>query len=653
MNNSFRLPTRLWLLGLGLLTSSPVIAQTFYSNGATVFINAGGTLTVNGDLSQRGAALLRTTGAATVAGSLSSAPASTLDLSTGLLAVAGDVAHQGTTAGTTGTLRLSGPAAQRVGLAGGTVPNLTVDKASGTATLAQPLQVRRVLTVAGAGNLATGGQTLTLLSDASGTALLVNSGAGQVMGAATVQRYIDGTRNPGNGYRHYAAPVSNTTVADLATTGFAPVVNAAYNTAAAPGTVTPFPTVFGYDQALLNRTNASSAFDKGWFSPQATTEALEPGRGYAVQIGASELVDFVGTLSQGTVAVPVARNAAGTLNAAEAGFQLLGNPYASPLDFSLMADADLGGLDKSFYVVQSSGPYAGSYRSFINGVPAGGGGVSSSQGFFMHSSVPGSTGTVTFRNSQRVTDYATQPTFQRAAEVRPLVQLDLRSPAGAADAFYAYAEAGATVAFDRRYDAAKLPNSTGLNLAAQLAGGERVAIDGRPAFTAATALPLAVGVPAAGTYELAAAQVLNLPAGLVPYLRDAQTGTTTALSAGSSYRFTVSAAEAAALVQGRFTLQFAAATPLAASSAALAAAVALYPNPARTYATVVVPGLVGATAVQLDLLNALGQVVRRQQAALPAAGATCILPTADLASGVYVLRLTAGAACVAKRLTIE
>ena len=128
------------LLGLGVLGASPLAASAqavVTNNGGTLFVNTGGTLQVNGGLAQTGSALLRTVGTATVSGDLTAAAVSTLDLSTGTLNVTGNVAHAGTTAGTTGTLRLAGTAAQSLGLAGGTVPNLTVDKASGAATLAQ------------------------------------------------------------------------------------------------------------------------------------------------------------------------------------------------------------------------------------------------------------------------------------------------------------------------------------------------------------------------------------------------------------------------------------------------------------------------------------------------------------------------------------
>jgi hypothetical protein len=68
--------------------------------------------------------------------------------------------------------------------------------------LSNPVAINQVLTVGGAGNLNLNGQALTLLSSSVGTALVVNAGAGRVVGnTAVVQRYIDGSLNSGAGNR--------------------------------------------------------------------------------------------------------------------------------------------------------------------------------------------------------------------------------------------------------------------------------------------------------------------------------------------------------------------------------------------------------------------------------------------------------------------
>ncbi|RZL13334.1 MAG: hypothetical protein EOO62_08420, partial [Hymenobacter sp.] len=70
------------------------------------------------------------------------------------------------------------------------VRSLTTTNASDV-TLSAPVSVAQTLTVGGAGNLQLNGQALTLLSSRAGTALVVNSGSGAVLGnTATMQRYL-------------------------------------------------------------------------------------------------------------------------------------------------------------------------------------------------------------------------------------------------------------------------------------------------------------------------------------------------------------------------------------------------------------------------------------------------------------------------------
>ncbi len=535
------------------------------------------------------------------------------------------------------------------------VRNLTTTNASDV-VLTAPLTVTQVLTVGAAGDFALSGLALTLPSGAAGTALVVNASTGIVRGnTATMQRYLDPSRNSGRGYRHYASPVAGSTVASLTTAGFTPEVSQAsvYNAAAAPGTVTPFPTVFGYDQSRLGTvSNAYAAFDRGFFAPASLSAPLAVGRGYAVHLDATAVVSFTGQLTSGDLTLSLARNPATSAEASEAGWHLVGNPYPAPLDFSLVAPADRPGLDASCYVFESTGPYAGAYRAYVNGV-GGSPLIGSSQGFFVRVSEGQTAGTLAFRNSQRLTTFGTQVAMRRtAADHRPLVQLDLRAPGGATDSFYAYAEAGATAGVDAQYDARKLPNSTGLNLAGATSAGAGLAIDGRAAFTPATVLPLTVGVPDAGTYTLTASSLRNLPAGLSAYLADAATGQIMNLSQQPRYTFTVTAAQATAPLTGRFALRFGAAAALSASAAPPAPELAIYPNPAHGSFTVVLPAGLGPGAAHVQLLNSLGQVVRQQVVAVAASGARFTMLTTGLATGVYSLRLQAGTTLV-RRVVVE
>ena len=567
--------------------------------------------------------------------------------------------------GNTGSVRLSGSRSfsndasyiyngTLAQVTGGALPtqvrNLTTTNANNV-TLNAAATVMQALTVGSSGNLVLNGRALTLPSGATGTALVVNTGTGIVQGnTALMQRYIDPSVNAGLGYRHYSTPVAATTVADLTTSGFAPVLNSAYNSSASPGQVTPFPTVFGYDQSRLATVSSNyTAFDKGWFSPLSSSDALTVGRGYTVNITASEKIDFSGTLNNGDQAVALARNTGAT--AADAGWALVGNPYPAPLDWSLVNAGDRPSLDAAMYVFESSNQYSGNYRTYANGVgstPL----IGSSQGFFVRVSTGQTTGNLIFRNAQRVTSYATQVPMRRGtADIRPLVQLDLQGTNGPVDALFVYAEAGATSSFDSQYDAVKLPNPSGLNLAVVVANMPAQAIAGLAKFTTATVLPLSIGVPASGGYTLRAAQLLNLPSGLDAYLFDTQTNQQINLRQQASYSFSVSPQQAAQAITNRFELRFGpTAGPLATTGNHAAPELLVFPNPAHTQFTVALPTIAGTAPVKAAIYNSLGQQVR---ADILLSAIETMVDVAGLAKGIYTIRVQTGTTPIVKRVVIE
>ena len=536
------------------------------------------------------------------------------------------------------------------------VQNLGVNNAAGL-SLTSPLSVANILTLT-SGVLTTNNQ-LTLLSSASGTAAVARpngSTTGTTTGSVTVQRYIDPSINPGLGYRHYSSPVVSTTFSDLSTSGFTPVLNTAYNSSPMPGTVTPYPNVFGYDeQRVLTTTNNLPAFDKGWFVP---TGSMEQGRGYSVNIAASEKVDFVGMLTFANVNKTLTRAAS-----AAAGWHLLGNPYAAPLDLSTITIP--AGIDNAVYIYESTGQYTGTYRSYVNGI----GGlpiVPVAQGFFVRATTNGAVFPMSFSNTDTSAvatatafhrSLGTQPltsamattataSRRRSAGTQPLVQLTLRDDARTqADDAYVYFEAGATAGYDSRYDAEKLPNTTGLNLATST-GSQLLAINGLPALATATIVPLTVATPAAGAFTLETAQLANLPTGTVVHLVDALTGTRTVLAASSSYRFTLAGTSAA----GRFALEFQPAAVLPTTNAqTLAAQVQLYPNPATDRFHLAVPLAAASQPVAVKLTNALGQTVLTRTLTTAEAD----FDVHSLAAGVYHLHLTLGTTQVVRRVVVE
>jgi hypothetical protein len=643
-----------------LVVNTPTTIPAGTYNSITVTSTGAGTLagnvTVNTSLTVQSGGTL-TDGCALIsgAGSFTLAAGATLSI----------CAAQGiTTSGASGTVQVTGTRSfspdasyvyngSAVQVTGGGLPsqvrNLSITNTQNV-TLSQGVAIAQVLTISDRGSLIqpSAAASITLLSDATaGTALLVNKSSGFLDGpTTTIQRAIDGSTNAGSGYRHFAPPVYGATIGDLTTAGFTPIVNSLYNTQGA--SVQPFPTVYSYEESRVSDTGVpGSGFDKGWVSPNDLTDQLFNAKGYTLQLPATAKLSVTGRVfNNGGVGLGVYR----TGSDADAGWSLVGNPYASPIDWSLVDASDRAGLDAAMYVFESTGPYTGSYRSYANGIgsnpiiPLG-------QAFFVRVSSGQTEGLMFFKGSQRVTTFNATSFKRTTADLRPQLALSLSS-ATLHDITYLYQEAGATTGVDAEYDAVKMSNSNGLNLS-QLATTTRLAINGLPALNAATSVPLVVGVPAAGTYTLSPTTLSNLPAGLDAYLRDAQTGRMVKLAVGSGYSFDVTATQAATPVLGRFTLQFSPATPLATAPALAPELVGVYPNPAHGSFTVTVPAVAGATQVQAELVNTLGQVIRRHAAALPASGASFNVHTAELAAGVYVLRLQAGDTTLTKRVVVQ
>ncbi|GAA4370932.1 hypothetical protein GCM10023185_45910 [Hymenobacter saemangeumensis] len=520
------------------------------------------------------------------------------------------------------------------------VRELIVSTTGGNLTLTNSLAIAQVLRITtpdfNYGNLDLGGRTLTLRSSAAGTALIHNDGNGSVLantGTCRMERYITPSLNPGAGYRHFSSPIPDMTIGQLATTGFTPVLNQAYNTSATPTSVTPFPNVFGYDQTRLSTaTNNLDAFSKGWVVPTASTP-MAPAHGYTVHVPASAVLTFTGSsFNQGQ---PGRFISPGRGPQADAGWVLVGNPYPSPFDLSVPGAQARINLDAANYVFESTSTYGGQYRAFVNGIGSGSPLLAAGQGFFVRMSVAGQNSALSFARGGRLTSFASQVPFRRGtADTRPQVALRLQA-AGLSDVAHVYAEAGATPQVDAAFDAVKMANPSGLNLAT-LSGTEQLAIDGRPALTAGTVLPLTVQVPSAGAASFTAV-LSNLPAGLTAYLHDAATGTRQDLGLQPAYSFT---AGQAGTMSGRFALVFGPANGLLGTASAQAAALALYPNPARSQATLTLLAQPAARVVRLH--DALGRAVREQL--LPAGAHTAVLDLGGLSTGLYTVRCGAATA---------
>ncbi|MES2389440.1 MAG: T9SS type A sorting domain-containing protein, partial [Bacteroidota bacterium] len=375
----------------------------------------------------------------------------------------------------------------------GKVRNLTVNNEYNV-SLSNPVSVSRVLDLK-LGFLFTNDQ-LTLLSDAGGTAMVINN-VGRTIGTAKVQRYITATVNSGTGYRHYSSPVVNQSLSGLTSTSgnFTPMLNTDYNTAARPGSVTPFPNVFTFDESRISTQH--DTFSLGWKVP---TGIMETCRGYSVNIGANQTLQVSGDLVNAETSVDFTGGSANN-----SGWLLAGNPYPSPIDWNLV-QADLGGqFENAIYTAQSTGQYAGRYGSYVNGVANNGGSryLASMQGFFMRANLNNS-GTLFFQNTHRVTTYM-NPSFYRTESRADLIRLQLSAAGSADDETVIYFENDAFGGFDKDKDAGKV-HAGGMSLYS-LNGSEHFSINCLPSEmlnSSNTRVRLAYASVAEGIHTLSA-----------------------------------------------------------------------------------------------------------------------------------------------------
>lgn len=130
------------------------------------------------------------------------------------------------------------------------------------------------------------------------------------------------------------------------------------------------------------------------------------------------------------------------------------------------------------------------------------------------------------------------PALAASAQV-PLFQLDIQAASSTlTDPTYVYVQDGATTDFESAYDAEKLSNSSGLNLATITPSGQRLAINAVPpeAFDAPLTIGLFVGIPQQDQYTLVVTQLANFSFSNV-YLVDDVQQTRQLLALGTTYSF--------------------------------------------------------------------------------------------------------------------
>lgn len=465
--------------------------------------------------------------------------AGTLNVNTGTLKLAGTVTNSGTITASNGAVEFNGTSAQTIPAATfttNTVNNLRISNTAGV-TLGGALNIKGIL-IAATGNLNSAGN-LTLVSSATQTALIDGSGTGNVIGNVTMQRYLAA----GFGYKYFSSPVTAATV-----NSFSSFVD--LNAA--------FPNFYRYIENVAI---------SGWTAYTSTSAPLVPLQGYAADFGPTTqplMVSITGVVNNGAISATLQNhNQPYTL-----GFNLVGNPYPSPVNWDLGAGWTKTNIDNAIYFFDSgsTSQYTGTYCSYINGVSSDGIAspvIASMQGFFIHVSNGAYpvTGTLGLNNAARVNDLS--PVFHKATmslreRVRPRILLRLSAgfanEAHSSDPIVIYVADDATTKFDSQLDAIKFLNTNEHvpNFYSVSEGNFKLAINALPDIDSTTVIPLTLQSDKNGTIEFVLRDLENLPDNLYTYLFDAKTGKNHLMEKGTQLSISLNTGN----YENRFSIRF-------------------------------------------------------------------------------------------------
>ncbi len=473
------------------------------------------------------------------------------------LLLAGNFTNDGVFNQGTGTVTFSN-AANGTKTISGTQPtrfyNLDVNNntANPDVSIAGTVNLLNVLTLSSGAILDADGPggtgVLTLISsadnptaDGSIASLL---GASAVTGNVTVQRYmaIEGANNA-RIYRYISSPVQAPAVSQIQSE--IPVTGTFTGTSTCTGCGTN-QSMFLYNESVIIDTNASGGnnFDDGYedFPNAANSETLTAGRGYSlfvrgninpVAAAGSAKWDVRAAINSGTINFNAFTTFTSSGVLANDGWNLVGNPFPSTIDWDAASGWTRTGLNNAIYMLDN-GQVSPVYATYVGGVGTNGGSryIATGQAFFVKSDG----GPINFRATESVKSAGTQTTFFREAGEKDIIRIALKKGNVSDETIIRFNES-ATDGFDAQFDAYKLKNQT-FNLSSVI-GESKYAINALNEISCSTSLKLNISDAPVGTYQLELSQSDSFEAGVEVVLMDEFLGKTIDARSQSSYQFEI------------------------------------------------------------------------------------------------------------------
>ncbi|MFM7725777.1 MAG: hypothetical protein ACKO7B_03685 [Flavobacteriales bacterium] len=419
----------------------------------------------------------------------------------------------------TSTVVFKGQQAQDVGFESGAATtsfyNLTIDNDGYNVSLTPSMVTVTGLVSMLEGTLQTNGN-LRLISNSTGSASIgeIKSGA-SVSGNVELQRFTPSIPNSNGAWFNLACPILGQTIQDwnddVVTTGF-------------PGSDYPS---YGFNNVQYYNESAPGTMGSGYVPATNVTNSLNSNnRGYYVWLGgATQNLDNTGLIQSGQVSVPLSYTVTTPGGIFDYGWNLVGNPYPSEVDWNLVS-ASLTG-PKVYYVYDyQSNTYK--FRNATTNTGTASRYIAHSQGFMVKVNAAGQN--LVFQETHKTN---TGAAFERSEDADDSFVALRLSKGQLSDESMIVFDNNATVNYDER-DVADLqsPAETAVEMTLQSADGAPLAQDARP-FAAELEIPVLVDMPEAGDYLFTVVDIQNMPLGACLTVEDVLTGEVMTLSQGA------------------------------------------------------------------------------------------------------------------------
>jgi len=573
----------LYIHAQGIVNSG---AYLVVSNGTTVYVDGG----TSGNYTSSGTSFIKSTsGLSTLTLEGNFTNNSTTNAIDGvayskILLAGGVQSINGSKTSILGTVESAGSGAKTISTKQ-QISNLTLNGQN--VTLSDTVRILGKLTLT-SGALTTSGK-LILRSTADSTAMVTAITSGTITGNVIVERYIPGGTDKRK-WRYLSSPVntdgSNSKldqyIDDIFVTGSGGIANG-FDACASCA-----PSIRTYNEA----TSGASA--NGWTNPTNITNNIPIGTGVEVFVRGSRnlanpflnwtvpdnvTIDFIGAINTGSVVKSISFTNSNTSNSD--GFNLVGNPYPSPINWASLSGWTRTNLTPWMYIYSAK---TGSYN-YINsdGVTLIGSDndksaiVPSGQAFFVKATTTGAS--LTFTETVKAT--TTPFNFFRGVASKPTLKYSLNFNNEKYDeAIIGFNDTTYSNSKDIS-EAVKFFNDK-INLYSISSDGVAMAVDYRPAPSLIDSIRIAVWDYDSSNVEVGLHQLkfdsLNTIPNMGIYLIDKFTSVTTDLRNQNTYNFNISE-DVASYGNNRFVLVFDATTGI--NNTILNNSISIYPNPAN------------------------------------------------------------------------